>query len=67
MKYLMAVLVLSLSACTTYNGYPALIPLPSGDGPGVVAPGNGVTITPITIQSGGRATSFNVISPARGK
>ena len=33
MKTILAVLVLTLTGCTTYNGYPALAPLPSGSGP----------------------------------
>ena len=33
MKLILAVLVITLTGCTTYNGYPALIPLGSGDGP----------------------------------
>jgi hypothetical protein len=33
MKTVIAVLALTLCGCTTYNGYPALIPLPTGNGP----------------------------------
>lgn len=65
MKIIIAVIALSLSACTTYNGYPALIPLCCESTYAVA--NSGVTITPVTVQSGGRSSSFTVITPARGK
>jgi hypothetical protein len=60
-----ALIAFLMSGCTTYNGYPALIPLPYGPGPGVVIT-NGVNITPVTVNSAGSSTSFTVITP-RGK
>lgn len=43
--------VLALQACTTYQGYPALIPLPSGT-PGVTAT-SGVNIYSGTVNGRG--------------
>ena len=64
LKAITVVALLTVTGCTTYQGYPALIPLPSGDGAGVnsgITTGRGVSITPITVS--GR--SFTVVAPAR--
>lgn len=66
MKQLLLVLAVSLSGCTTYNGYPALIPLPVTAGAGVLTT-NGVRSVPITVQSNGVSTGYTIITPVTGK
>lgn len=50
-------LVVTLQACTTYQGYPALIPLPSGT-PGVTS-STGVNIYTGTVNG----TGFTAVVP----
>jgi hypothetical protein len=63
---IMALLSLTQTACTTYKGYPALIPLPATAGAGAFTT-TGVNITPITVQSNGVGTSYTIITPVSGK
>jgi hypothetical protein len=58
-------MALNLSACTTYNGYPALVPLPYGSGAGVTQT-TGVSVNSYTVTNGSGARSFTVIT-GRGK
>lgn len=54
-------ITVTLAGCTTYQGYPALIPLPNSGGAGAVGPGNGVNIWSGTVNGQG----FTVVTPAR--
>lgn len=56
-KFVILLSVLALQACTTYQGYPALIPLPSG-APGVTAT-SGVNIYTGTVNGRG----FSAVVP----
>lgn len=51
-------LVVTLQACTTYQGYPALIPLPAGT-PGVTGSGTGVHVFTGTVNG----TGFSAVVP----
>lgn len=58
-KFVILLSVLALQACTTYQGYPALVAMPSGT-PGVTAT-SGVNIWSGTVNGQG----FTVVSPVR--
>lgn len=62
----MLIIALSQTACTTYNGYPALIPLPATTGAGALTT-TGVRSTAVTVQSNGVSTSYTIITPVTGK
>jgi hypothetical protein len=57
-RFVILLSVLALQACTTYQGYPALIPLPSGT-PGVTGTGTGVHIFTGTVNG----TGFSAVVP----
>ena len=57
-RFVILLSVLALQACTTYQGYPALIPLPSGT-PGVTGSGTGVHIYSGTVNGRG----FSAVVP----
>jgi len=63
---IMALLSLTQTACTTYKGYPALIPLPTTAGAGALTT-TGVRSTAVTVQSNGVSTSYTIITPVSGK
>jgi hypothetical protein len=63
---IMALLSLTQTACTTYKGYPALIPLPATAGAGALTT-TGVRSTAVTVQSNGVSTSYTIITPVTGK
>ena len=63
---IMATLSLTLQGCTTYKGYPALIPLPTNLGAGALTT-TGVRSTAVTVQSNGVSTSYTIITPVSGK
>jgi len=62
----MLIIALSQTACTTYKGYPALIPLPATAGAGALTT-TGVRSTAVTVQSNGVSTSYTIITPVSGK
>ena len=66
LKQLLVVLAVSLTGCTTYKGYPALIPLPATAGAGALTT-TGVRSTAVTVQSNGVSTSYTIITPVTGK
>ena len=57
-KIITVVALLMLTGCTTYQGYPALIPLPSGT-PGVTGSGTGVHVFTGTVNG----TGFSAVVP----
>lgn len=57
-RFVILLSVLALQACTTYQGYPALIPLPAGT-PGVTGTGTGVHIFTGTVNG----TGFSAVVP----
>jgi hypothetical protein len=57
-KIITVVVLIGLSGCTTYQGYPALIPLPAGT-PGVTGTGTGVHIFTGTVNG----TGFSAVVP----
>jgi hypothetical protein len=57
-RFVILLSVLALQACTTYQGYPALIALPSGT-PGVTGSGTGVHIFTGTVNGSG----FSAVVP----
>ena len=63
---LILIMLLTQTACTTYKGYPALIPLPTTAGAGALTT-TGVRSTAVTVQSNGVSTSYTIITPVTGK
>ena len=52
-RFVIVLSVLALQACTTYQGYPALIPLPTSGGAGALGSGSGVMIYQGTVNGQG--------------
>lgn len=53
------IFLLSTTACTTYNGHPALIPLPCGKCTYVPQANKGVTVESVTVNGKG----YQIIRP----
>ena len=62
MKPFILILAVLATGCTTYKGYPALIPLPATAGAGALTT-TGVRSTAVTVQSNGVSTSYTIITP----